>query len=437
MTSAVAIRVGASLLMLANYACLAVLLPPADLGIVFIVMGFGQTLAAVVTLGLPDGLIKIAAQAESDPAICVLGTAGKALLAIGLIWVALLAAIAALPVDRLLHQFWRNASLPHAALLVWAGMVGHSLTLFVSQLLLSAHKRGTAVFVFYASGPFGLSAFLLLGHASGTVWPLLDIVVAFTASLTLFALAGAGVLGMSMPGRWRRGRAAGLSHLLRLGLPMMGTRLVGMIEAWGPVWITGLLLSSAAAAAVGAALRLLAGLLSLTQVVSFLSRPIVATLVARGDRRLLLAYSRFIATLLGCSMALISAVTWIDGHWIMQLFFGPEYHAAGWILAIFSVGYSAQWLVGNIDLALMMGGQHRQLFWVNASGTAILLAAMALGIAAAGVHGAAIAFSACMFAKFFLLAAMARQTYGFWSVPTASRAHLARGFGLLTRPRAA
>jgi O-antigen/teichoic acid export membrane protein len=228
-----------------------------------------------------------------------------------------------------------------------------------------------------------------------------------------------------------------MRRLLQLGLPMMGSRAVGMLEAWAPVWISGLMVSSTAAAAVGAALRVIAGILSVTGVVSFVSRPIVATLIARGERRLLLAYCRFIATLLGSSMVLMSALAWIEGDLIMRLFFGPQYAAAGLLLAIFSAGYCAQWLVGNIDLALMMGGQHRQLFLVNAAGTAVLVAALAAGTAAAGVHGGAAMFTAYSFAKFLLLAALARKAYGFWSLPTASWPHLARGLELLVHPRPA
>jgi O-antigen/teichoic acid export membrane protein len=430
------IRIGASLLMLGNYAFLALALTPRELGNVFIVTGLGQALATIVTLGLPDAVLKTSAEAEAGANHSVLATTWKALVAIGLLYLLILALLMS-PLSQSAALLQAEASVPHAALLTWFVMLGHGLSLSISQLLLAAQKRDVSVFVYYGSGPVGLSAGLLLGHAIGVAWTATDVVIILGAALTLISLAAAARLWRRIPNFWRQGDAVNFSRLLKLGMPMMGTRLVGLLEAWGPIWIVGLLVSSAAAAAVGVAIRFLAGLLSLTQVVSFISRPIVAGIVARGDRETLISYSRFIATLLGCSMALLSLTMWVEGHTILKFFFGAEYYAAGWILAIFSVGYSAQWLVGNIDLALMMGGHHRRLFVVNALGAVLLFAGMAVGTLAGGVHATAVVFSLYSFVKFFLLAAIARKTYGFWSVPTASRVHLSRGFDLLTRPAVA
>ncbi len=433
--SVVVIRVGASLLMLANYSLVALLLSPGELGILFLVMSFGQTLSAITTLGFPEALIKVAADSEVDPGISVMRSAKKAVLTIALVFGLTFIAATALPVDPLFEMFWQGASLSHAGIMVWGNMVGNCLTLLVSQLLLAAHCRKSAVLVFYAAGPLGLAFVLATANLLGVSLDLHQIIVALALSLSIVALFGASTLAFFIPARWWQGSSVSISHLFKLGLPMMGTRVGGMVDSWSPVWIAGMFLSSATAAAVGASTRLLIGLLSLAQVVSFVSRPMVATLVALGEKQTLRAYFRATATVLGCYMGLVSVASWLAGHSIMQLLFGSEYYGSGLILAILSIGYCAPCIFGNIDVSLMLGGQQKSVFWINSCSTAMLMAGMVVGIQVGGIHWGVAIFSVFSVGKFFILAAVARNVYGFWSIPTVSMRLLSRGLKVLTESR--
>ncbi len=431
-----AIRLSPTVLMLLNYALIARLFSPEDVGVYLIVFGLGTTLGTCISLGIPDGIVPYISEHKMRHG---LGGLGHGVWMTFLTILAVFGAFIIVTTGVFLASKYINwTPEPRLLQIVWFSVAAagpYAFLFFFSQTLLALNRPQLALALAYWPTPVVLLIASLFASAFYSTPPVTVLLSALPIAWLGAAIFG-GICVMRIVKTEQPGMASpGWQKSIVAGLPMLGTRTVTNLDAWSPVWLSGLLLSIQDAGVFGAALRLIGGFMAIPQAIWFVSRATIAQLIARHDYSGLEALMRLQALGVGGLMACIALLCWAGGDAIMTFVFGSDYADGSVVLALFTTAYALQLLTGGIDMALLMGGRERFLFKVNALSVPLTLAGLAAGFLLFGIMGGAAAFAIVRVAKFVVLLVASQAIFGFWSIPTFDRARLARGAAIFAHRR--
>lgn len=388
-------------------------LPQSDTGLYFATFGVITTLYALTGLGIPDGLVKmlghdiaksmigtVRATVIRSMGLCALSGAGIVALGITL----------GMLMDLDL-QFLLLAGL-------WYFLV--SMNFVVSQALVTLRWEAAGSFFFYSA----INIFILLTSVPYLLLaaePTLNGLLAFSnaaagGSLTFGFLILLRRLA-AFPGTER---AAAMGPAMSTGWIIAISRMLQSMVYWVPVWVTTIWLSTADAAVIGAAGRLLIAVSAVIAALRFSVRPTIVAAAAKDDWHAIETVGRrislgtFIFTL--CAMV----VWWLLGHQILGVFFTAEYTLVWPLLMVLLVGALGEAFGGPVDEVLRMTKQGH-IVLIGLLITIILETVLAVVFVPSGVVAVAWAQAAALVLMYLAMVLYLRLRCSIWVMPLPTR----------------
>lgn len=332
-------RYGSILVVFAVLAILARRLPLADYGEFVLAYGVAATLYFLSGLGVPDGGVRVAAEALARGERARAAGAVRGILVSGLL--SLGAAVAIAVVMALVPG--RGVV---AATALWAGT--WALLFAAAQALLALGRTRAAGLFFYAAGGASMLVtvvpYALLASSPGASGAIL------CAALGYGLAAGVGALLAAISARpLGPAEPSGLGFLAGTGLPFAATRVVQTALVWSAPWAIGFFHGAAEAGLVGTALRVAAAVGAALSALRFALRPTLIRLYARGEHERLARLLRRVGAA-AFLIALGAAVFMLGfGEALLALFFGDAFAAANIVLVLALVALAGEGMTGLSD----------------------------------------------------------------------------------------
>lgn len=209
---------------------------------------------------------------------------------------------------------------------------------------------------------WGLAGFLWATVAGSVAW--LILLVMSPATRDAARLTAAGSTRTFLNGASHSVAAAGASAILIMGFPVLLKATTGELGAAGGVVILAVTLTRA----------------PLLVPLTAMQGNLIAHFVDQRHRRLrALAVPALTVTLIGM-LGVLAA--WLAGPWLLRSAFGPDYQAAGGLLAWFTAGAVAIALLTLTGAATVAAALHRAYAfgWVGATLAAVILLLLPLGL---------------------------------------------------------
>lgn len=335
----IAARYGSILIVFVVLAILARRLSLSDYGTFILSYGVAATLYFAAGLGVPDGGVRVAAEALARGDHERAAGAARGILLSGL--ASLLSAVtvaAALALNPALQTA--------AAAALWAGAWAFLFT--SSQALLALGRTRSAGLFFYAAGATSMLVTILpyallarAPHAKGAI---------------LCAALGyglAGLVGFLIALRHLRslGDAAPvpLAQLSVTGLPFAATRIVQTVLIWAVPWAIAVFHGAAEAGLVATALRVAGAFGAALSALRFVLRPALVRLHTLADHQALHHLLQRVS-LAGSLLALSAAVLMLlIGGEVLEGLFGPAFAAAKPFLVLALVALAGEGMTGLAD----------------------------------------------------------------------------------------
>jgi O-antigen/teichoic acid export membrane protein len=384
------VATGATLLVTA---LLARMLEPAALGVFLLALSLSTTLCRLGSLGVNFSAVRFMAEALAlhRPAdarwVAIrcyfygLGGASVLFLLIGLF-----------PGPQIAENFVWSQSLADNLWLIglWAAFTSQRLVLFDSFRGLGEARLGTW---FDGAMAMGLAALLF------AIWWAVDLPFSLETSILICAISAAGavfvgtvflimllhrLIATSVG-------ATGKQPLLRLGLPLMmsGFVIAGTIQV--SLWVLTALRPIEEVAVFGLASRMMLAVSLVFILAHQLFAPLMASMMARGERAELEDFVRTTITIVLAGCVLISLPLIIFPRQLLTLLFGESYAVGAWPLVILTLAQLVQVISGPAQTLLSMSGNERA--FLALSLVAFVLAALLTAVLSPvyGALGAAIA----------------------------------------------
>lgn len=209
---------------------------------------------------------------------------------------------------------------------------------------------------------WGLAGFLWATVAGSVAW--LILLVMSPATRDAARLTAAGSTRTFLNGAFHSVAAAGASAILIMGFPVLLKATTPELGAAGGVVILAVTLTRA----------------PLLVPLTAMQGNLIAHFVDQRHRRLrALAVPALTVTLIGM-LGVLAA--WLAGPWLLRSAFGPDYQAAGGLLAWFTAGAVAIALLTLTGAATVAAALHRAYAfgWVGATLAAVILLLLPLGL---------------------------------------------------------
>lgn len=360
-----------------------------EAGLYFVAFGTVATTFTLAGLGMPDGMVKVVANAIATkncnsvrPSI----SRAAAITIASSAAVGLVAALFAMAIGF-------DASFVTAVACWW---LLYCLVFFLSQILVSLHRPASGTFFAYTAiniaYVFTLVPYLALTQsptAVGAIWA--GVAGSFIAAVAacIWALKSLSAFSRSDSDTAEEG-------MFRLGASLAASRFLQASLAWIPVWTTAYFLGAEQAAVYSAAGRLMVAVTAVVASLRFAVRPEIIRSAANNDWRSIERLGRVIS--LGSTALAVLALLAVAilGNFIIPIVFGPDYVRAVPILLILLIGAVGEGIGGPVDEVLKMTGHQTfvLLTLVVAACCTLLLSAVLSG-GGAIVVAAAPAFTFC------------------------------------------
>lgn len=436
-------KVFAALAQLFVNVLLARLLIPADLGAYFIVVSIVTFAASFGTLGVDLAVVRLVAENESRPRRVIQSV--YLALGIGLVGTLLSCVVYMLVQEPLSLTVFRNEGLLVASLAVVLWIAAATLQRLLAEIFRGFHDVRFSTLI---SGTGTRGGGILMG----IVQPLALALAAWLGFRSLFALVFVSGLvsllivvfaSVKLAGRLQRLRKQkeeehvdpwwpSAKAMLVISAPLFVTIVMSTLRVQVDVWLLGAIASSQEVALYGAALRLVALVVTPLLVMNAVLPPIIAELSAQGKLPQLERLLRSVATLVGLPSLVILLLLSFGGAPILGLIYGEFYRQGATVLIILSVAQLLNVITGSCTLVLSMTG-HQQVNMVITSVSA--LCAVVLGFFLtryAGALGMAIASAVALTLQNLLSVLAVKRLLGIWTHVHLS-AHMVQDFKLLLR----
>ncbi|EMI40912.1 lipopolysaccharide biosynthesis protein [Rhodopirellula sp. SWK7] len=401
-------------------------LPPADVG-VFFVLGSIITFAAIVAMfGMHTALVRFvserigvgdargaAAALKQGTKLAIFAITIGSLLSAGFLY------FAGEPLFGLQH-------LEVIAPLVALSVFGAAAIQLCASLLRSFHDSRFSILL---TGQFGgpLCNLLFIGLTIGLslfVVMSLQQVMLFCA-ISLCVLTPIAVIVLYRVGKARLREidsnaqvteALPMSVLMVACLPLMLAQSLSYITGQADIWIGGAIVNHDELALYGAARRLMLLIGMPMQLVNLTVIASIAELRAQGRLDDLQRILRFAATLAALAAFAVCIPLLLFPAQITSFIFGEYYADGALVLRILCVGQLVFVSAGAAELTLMMSGEHMKALWINVLTSIALLLSGVLLTAEWGIVGLAIACASIISLQCIGFCLYARRSVGVWTI---------------------
>lgn len=428
-------HVGQAALPMAQYALLARLLAPDDLGAYFIALSVANLMASIACLGIPTALVRFiagsVAQGEPRP---IRGTLVKGRVFAFGVSATLSMLLCGPPGVFLAEDVF--ASPAFASSLPWLSLWGTALSqhrITIEGFRGFGDMRNVALLGQIAPAGGACLFFLVLASWSNVLH--VDTVVAVSAC-TQVAFSTIGLLGLYL--RWLRRlpRApADFANLLRVSWFLGAEGIASLAMSQAHLWLLAAVSTDTQVAIFSAAARLTALVTFPLVIAAAAVPPLVSELYTQHRFEQLERMLRAVASLTALpALAILLPLTLLGGS-ALSLLYGEFYASGHTTLAILALGQIVSALSGVPGLALQMTKGERLRFLLTvASGLTGLLATW-LGLRMGeGAHAAAVGITLSLSAQNVTSVLAARKTLGIWT--HASFEGLSEARGLIRTSRA-
>ncbi|QDS91253.1 Polysaccharide biosynthesis protein [Rosistilla ulvae] len=405
---------------------LARILPPADVGVFFLLASILTFAGFVAMFGLNAALVRFVSER-----IGLNDVAGaQAVLRQG----AQVAAASIVTGSLLCLGFLYYAGAPlfgienvaMLAPLVALSVLGSATIQLCASLLRSFHDSRLSILL---TGQFGgpLCNLLFIGLSIGiTLWmvPSLEQVMIFCA-ISLCLMVPLAIFSVDRIAKARMAQIEPgdqisnnmpMSALLIVCLPLMLTQGLSYITGQADIWIGGAIVDHEQLALYAAARRLMLLIGMPMQLVNLTVIASIAELRAQGRLQDLQRILRSAATFAAGAAILVCIPIMMFPGDIAAFIFGPYYAGGAMVLRILCLGQVVFVCVGAAELTLMMSGQHMKALWINLFTSVALFASGVLLTERWGIVGLAIAWSSIVSLQCIGFCLFARWSVGVWTV---------------------
>ncbi|MFG0253783.1 MAG: lipopolysaccharide biosynthesis protein [Rhodopirellula sp. JB053] len=401
-------------------------LPPADVG-VFFVLGSIITFAAIVAMfGTHTGLVRFVSErigvgdAEGAKAALRQGAKFAAVaISVGSVLTMGFLYFAGEPLFGLKH-------LEVIAPLVAVSVFGAAVIQLCASLLRSFHDSRFSILL---TGQFGgpLCNLLFIGLAVGlslfAVVSLKQVMLFCAISLCLLTPIAIMILYRVGKTRLREiaiddqpSEALPMSVLLLACLPLMLAQSLSYITGQADIWIGGAIVDHDELALYGAARRLMLLIGMPMQLVNLTVIASIAELRAQGRLDELQRILRFAATLAAIAALAVCIPLIAFPAQITSFIFGSYYAEGATVLRILCLGQIVFVSAGAAELTLMMSGEHMKALWINVVTSIVLLVAGVMLTSTFGIVGLAIACASIISLQCIGFCLYARWSVGVWTI---------------------
>lgn len=387
-------RLLVTLTQLAALALLARLLPPADLGVYFLIANLVAVLTVFSQLGLTQSVVRLVADAMARN---LPGRARAAVLNV-LTMGALSAAL-----TGLLMQFgfgqWLARAVFHselmAAMTLWTALwvVVQTLQRFLDEVFRGLHDlRLAAIFGGIVTGilivGFYAALYWTRGEASLSNVLILN-VIAFGVSVVL---AGAVLMRKIRPLRGEGDLA--VREIMAVSWPLFLASITNIILLRADLWILGVYVPEQDVAVYGAAARIITVVTIPLTMASAILAPMIAELHAQGQKDRLEKVLRVVATLGGLPAVAVILLFVLVGQPGLELLYGNALYRDGWpVLVLLGLGQLVNVWSGVCAQLLIMTGRQMGVMVITLAASIIAILGAMLLVQPFGMYGVAGAFA--------------------------------------------
>jgi len=387
-------RLLVTLAQLAALALLARLLPPADLGVYFLIANLVAVLNVVAQLGLTQSVVRLIADAIAR------NLPGRARAAI--LNVLTMGALSA-GVSGLLLQFGFGQWLAHtvfhsdlmAGMTLWTALwvVLQTLQRFLDEMFRGLHDlRLAAIFGGIVTGILTVGfygALYVTQGASDLSSVLILNAIAFGVSVVLASV----VLMKKIRPLHGDGELA-VREIVAISWPLFLASITNIILLRADLWILGMYVSEQEVAVYGAAARIITVVTIPLTMASAILAPMIAELHAQGEKDRLEKVLRVVATLGGLP-ALVAILLFIFvGQPGLELLYGDALYRDGWpVLVLLGLGQLVNVWSGVCIQLMMMTGHQVAVMVITLITSALAILGAVLAVRPFGMYGVAFAFA--------------------------------------------
>ncbi len=387
-------RLLVTLAQLAALALLARLLPPADLGVYFLIANLVAVLNVIAQLGLTQSVVRLIADAIAR------NLPGRARAAI--LNVLTMGALSA-GVSGLLLQFGFGQWLAHtvfhsdlmAGMTLWTALwvVLQTLQRFLDEMFRGLHDlRLAAIFGGIVTGILTVGfygALYVTQGASDLSSVLILNAIAFGVSVVL-----AGVVLMKKIRPLHGEGELAVREIVAISWPLFLASITNIILLRADLWILGMYVSEQEVAVYGAAARIITVVTIPLTMASAILAPMIAELHAQGEKDRLEKVLRVVATLGGLP-ALVAILLFIFvGQPGLELLYGDALYRDGWpVLVLLGLGQLVNVWSGVCIQLMMMTGHQVAVMVITLITSALAILGAVLAVRPFGMYGVAFAFA--------------------------------------------
>ncbi|MCM2370996.1 lipopolysaccharide biosynthesis protein [Aporhodopirellula aestuarii] len=401
-------------------------LPPADVGMFFVLATILTFAATIAMFGLNAALVRFVSEriglGDAQGAVAALRQGAK--LAFAAITVGSLLSLVFLYFAG--EQLFGVQHLETIAPLVALSVFGAAAIQLCASLLRSFHDSRFSILL---TGQFGgpLCNLLFIGltiACSLLVVLTLEQVMMFCAIslcvltplavMVLYRIAKVRLAQLEPTGQVSSGLP--MSVLLVACLPLMLTQSLSYITGQADIWIGGAIVEHDELALYGAARRLMLLIGMPMQLVNLTVIASIAELRAQGRLDDLQRILRFAATLAAIAALAVCLPLIAFPAQITSFIFGSYYASGATVLRILCIGQLIFVCVGAAELTLMMSGHHMKALFINIATSIALLASGVFMTMHWGIVGLAIAWASIVSLQCIGFCLYARWSVGVWTI---------------------
>lgn len=387
-------RLLVTLTQLAALALLARLLPPAEMGVYFLIANLVAVLNVIAQLGLTQSVVRLIADAIARN---LPGRARAAILDV-LIMGALSAGLSGLLLQFGLGQ-WLAHTVFHselmAAMTLWTALwvVLQTLQRFLDEMFRGLHDlRLAAIFGGIVTGILTVGFYGVLYATSGASdlsSVLILNAIAFGVSVVL-----AGVVLMKKIRPLHGEGELAVREIIVISWPLFLASITNIILLRADLWILGMYAPEQDVAVYGAAARIITVVTIPLTMASAILAPMIAELHAQGEKDRLEKVLRAVATLGGLP-ALVAILLFVFvGQPGLELLYGDALYRDGWpVLVLLGLGQLVNVWSGVCIQLMMMTGHQMAVMIITLLTSALAIIGAVLAVKPFGMYGVAAAFA--------------------------------------------
>ena len=325
----------------------------------FAIFGMLLVTSPAVGIGATDGLVAMVPRVRLQER----GESTAAALTRSATRVSLISAVTVVALAAAVTAIMSLDAAKAALVVTW--WLAYAATFVAGQVLVARGDAGSGAFIAYSS----LNIAYLLAFVPYLAFTprasLSDLLLVGTSS----AVAAAALSGGYTALRLRRGRqsrlrstrpsetgGASVRQLLRVGMPIAGSRVLQAALAWTPVWVLGMSSHNGEAAIYATASRLGVVVTAILGAIRFAARPQIVRMHASGDVAGIIRYSRQASALSVIGVLAAALTVAILGDQGIARILGESYADAAPVFLILMVGVLAEAYGGLSDEILKMTG---------------------------------------------------------------------------------